>query len=66
MTTYEVIVSEPAEADMDNAYHYLLLRSPQAAAKLRNRFAEATQSLEQMPLRCPLAPENGRLDRPIR
>ena len=66
MTVYQIEVSEPAEAEIDNAYHYLLLRSPQAATRLRDGFAKAIQSLSQMPSRCPFAPENGRLDRPIR
>lgn len=66
MTEYQIEVSEPAEAEIDNAYHYLLLRSPQAATKLRNGFAKAIHSLSQVPSRCPFAPENGKLDRPIR
>ncbi len=66
MTEYQVEVSEPAEAEIDNAYHFLLLRSPKAATKLRNGFAKAIRSLSQMPSRCPFAPENGKLDRPIR
>lgn len=65
MTEYQLEVSEPAEAEIDNAYHYLLLRSPQAAGRLRNGFVAAISSLSQMPSRCPFAPENGRLDRPI-
>jgi len=63
---YQVEVSEPAEAEIDNAYHYLLLCSPRAATNLRNGFAKAIQSLTQMPSRCPFAPENGRLDKPVR
>ncbi len=66
MTEYHIEVSEPAEAEIDTAYYYLLLRSPQAANRLRQGIAKAIRSLTQMPSRCPLAPENGRLDRPIR
>lgn len=66
MTEYQIEVSEPAEAEIDTAYYYLLLRSPQAATRLRAGIAKAIRSLTQMPARCPLAPENGRLDRPIR
>jgi plasmid stabilization system protein ParE len=66
MTEYQIEVSEPAEAEIDTAYYYLLLRSPQAATRLRQGLAKAIRSLTQMPSRCPLAPENGRLDRPIR
>ena len=66
MTLYEIEVSEPAEAEIDAVYHYLLLRSPQAATRLRNGLGRAVESLSLMPSRCPLAPENGSLDRPIR
>lgn len=66
MTEYQVEVAEPAEVEMDNAFYHLLLRSPQAADQLRDGFAEAIRSLSQMPGRCGLAPENGKLDQPIR
>ncbi len=66
MILYEIEVAEPAEIEIDAAYHYLLLRSPQAAARLRSGLEEAIESLSQMPSRCPFAPENGMLDRPIR
>lgn len=66
MNLYEIEVAEPAEIEIDVAYHYLLLRSLQAAARFRNGLEAAIESLSQMPSRCPFAPENGMLDRPIR
>ena len=66
MTDYDVEISEPAEAEMDDIYYRLLLRSPQAATRLRRGLEEAIASLSQMPGRCPFAPEDGMLDRPIR
>ena len=66
MTTYDIEISEPAEAEMDEIYYRLLLRSPQAATRLRSGLEEAIDSLSQMPGRCPFAPEDGMLDRPLR
>lgn len=66
MTAYQIQVSEPAEAEVDAVYQHFFLRSPAAADHFRDDFASAAQSLEQMPQRCALAPENGWLDREVR
>ncbi len=66
MSDYDIEISEPAEAEMDEIHYRLLLRSPQAATRLRIGLEEAISSLSQMPGRCPFAPEDGMLDRPIR
>ena len=66
MTNYSIAVSEPAEAEMEDAFYYSFLRSPEAATRLRDSFDQAIETLSQMPPRCPFAPENERLDRPIR
>ncbi len=66
MTPYEIEVSEPAEMEIEAAWSYLFLRSPEAAVKLSDGLHQAIESLSLMPSRCPYAPENGMLDRPIR
>jgi len=66
MTPYEIEVSEPAEMEIEAAWSYLLLRSSDAAVKLSDGLQRAIDSLSLMPSRCPYAPENGMLDRPIR
>ncbi len=66
MTTYHVNVTEVAEGEIDAALQHLLLRSPDAAGRFQKEMDEAILSLSEMPRRCPFAPEDGILDRPIR
>ncbi len=66
MNTYRVVVTEGAEGEIDAATEYLLLRSSNAARDFQEGIDKAIFSLSEMPRRCPLAPEDGLIDRPIR
>lgn len=66
MSTYRVIVTEAAEGEINSALEYLLLRSPDAARDFQDGMDEAILSLSEMPRRCPLAPEDGVITRPLR
>lgn len=66
MTTYRVIIQPNAEAELDAAYQYRHARAPQAAARWFAGIVDAINSLEQLPARCPLAPENGHFAEEIR
>ena len=64
--TYRVEVSEPAEAEIDSAYLWMLQRSPGRAATWHDGLLRAIGTLDMMPTRCPLARESARFDREIR
>jgi plasmid stabilization system protein ParE len=66
LTDYNILISEPAEADIDSAFHYRLLPSPRAAERFRDGIADALRSLTQMPERCAFAPENEFFDTEVR
>jgi len=66
MSSYRVIVTEVAEGEINSALEYLLLRSPDAARDFQDGMDEAILSLSEMPRRCPLAPEDGVITRPLR
>ncbi len=66
MSTYRVIVTETAEGEIDAALAYLLLRSPDAARDFQEGMDKTILSLSEMPRRCPLAPEDGVITRPLR
>jgi plasmid stabilization system protein ParE len=66
MTTYRVIIQPNAEAEIEAAYQYRYARAPQAAAGWFAGLVDAINSLEHMPARCPLAPENGHFAEEIR
>ncbi len=57
MAAYQLRITEPAEADIDAVFHYLLLRSPESAVHFRDQIDEAVDSLIEMPLMYPVAPE---------
>ena len=66
MTPYRVIIQPNAEAEIEAAYLYRYARAPQAAAGWFAGLVEAINSLEQLPARCPLAPENAYVAEEIR
>jgi plasmid stabilization system protein ParE len=61
-----VIISEPAERDIEAAYRWLVQRDPLAAIRWYNRLLEVICSLDTFPERCPLAPENKYLKSEVR
>ena len=66
MRTCRVIISEPAERDIEAAYRWLVQRDPLAAIRWYNRLLEVICSLDTFPERCPLAPENKYLKSEVR
>ena len=55
---YEVFLSEPAEAEAQKAFLWLVRFSPDFAGEWYDGFLQAIASLSTFPGRCPLAPEN--------
>ena len=64
--TYRVEVTDQAEAEAEEAYLWILERAPEAAARWWNGLDAAILSLEEMPARCRLAPENDEFEEEIR
>ena len=54
---YRVIIQPNAAAELDAAHTYRHARTPQATARWFAEIVEAINSLEQFPVRCPLAHE---------
>src|SRR5437899_7135125 len=54
---YRVDLSELAHSDIENAIAWLKQRSETAADRFNKAVLSAIDSLEQMPRRCPIAPE---------
>jgi len=66
MKKYTVIVQPPAIDDLDEAYQWILERSPQHAVKWFNDLMDSLQSLQHNPERCAVAPENDAVEPEIR
>lgn len=64
--TFRVIIQPQAGADIRAAYVYLLTQSPDAAKRWYFGIKAQIESLAQMPLRCPTAPEAETLNFPLR
>ncbi len=58
MRTFGVIITEPAERDIEEAFRWVAADNEQAAFRWYNRLLETIHSLEKLPERCPLAPES--------
>jgi plasmid stabilization system protein ParE len=63
---YPVDVTDLADGEAEKAYLWMLERSPEGAARWWNGLEAAILSLEEMPARCPLAPENDDFEEEIR
>ena len=63
---YEVDVTAQATGEAEEAYLWILARSPAGAARWWNGLEAAILSLEEMPARCPLAPEDPEFEEEIR
>jgi toxin ParE1/3/4 len=63
---YRIVVQPQAEADVAEAFTYLSERAPEAAARWYRRVRDEIASLDEMPLRCPLAPEGAKLGYELR
>ena len=66
MTDYEVIVQPRAEREIRETHRFLATTSPASAERWLNDLSKAILSLEEMPERCPLAPEAPRFRQRIR
>jgi plasmid stabilization system protein ParE len=55
---FRVIVLPSAEQDIGDAFEWISERDQAAAIKWYNRLSEVIDSLELLPLRCPLPPES--------
>jgi len=64
---YEVEVADQAQIDAEEAYLWILERAPgDRATRWWNGLEKAVLSLEHMPARCPLAPEDSEFEEEIR
>ncbi len=66
MKQYDVITLPEAELNMEETYSYINEDSPQNAYNWYQGINEAILSLEKMPFRCPIAPENNHFEEEIR
>jgi plasmid stabilization system protein ParE len=55
---YEIVLTESAESDIDDEFHFWLLISPDFAASIREKVDEAIRSLRIFPHRYAFAPED--------
>jgi plasmid stabilization system protein ParE len=63
---YRVVITPEAEKDLRSAYRYIRKEAPREAREWIKRARQAAKTLAQFPGRCPLAPESGTFDEPIR
>ena len=63
---YQVEVTDQAGLEAEEAYLWILERSPGGASRWWNGLEAAILSLEEMPARCPLAPEDEEFEEEIR
>jgi len=63
---YSVMIQPAAEADLENAYLYIAHESPKNALNWFFQMQSEIRTLESLPFRCPLAPENSVFDQEIR
>ena len=66
MNRHKIVISEPAEADIDAIRFRLMSHSPDAAVRFQNGIENVIDSLSQMPKRCAVAQDNDRLEHPSR
>lgn|SRR5665213_2056062 len=63
---FRVVVTPNAERDLRQSYAFIRTDSRAAASRWLRAARKAMHSLGRNPLRCPLAPESGAFDEPIR
>ena len=59
--TYKVEITRAAEGDVEEIWTYIADDSPENATAFIIRLEEQIDTLEQLPERCPLIPENEQL-----
>ncbi|MGE0133308.1 MAG: type II toxin-antitoxin system RelE/ParE family toxin [Blastocatellales bacterium] len=63
---YRVDISLPALADAEESYLWIKYQSPETAGDWYEGLLQAIFSLENFPLRCPIAPESDFVGREVR
>lgn len=63
---YHVEISVPALLELEDAYLWVAARAPRNVDRWYGRLMKAIESLNQLPTRCGLAPENDAFDVEIR
>ena len=63
---YRVEIARNAEAELEELYLWVVERAPQQGAAWFNGLERAILSLDQLPKRCPVAPESIDPDLPVR
>jgi plasmid stabilization system protein ParE len=64
--TYQVVLTDRAARDLDEAYRWCAEQAPEAAVGWYNGFLDALNSLARNPERCPVAAEARKLSVEIR
>lgn len=64
--SFKVVIEKEAEEDLKNAAQWLAQYAPQKAALWYFDAVAAIESLENFPVRCPLAPESSKFGAEIR
>lgn len=64
--SYRVVIEDEAEQDMKEAAHWIAQYAPETAALWYFDMAEAIETLQDSPARCPLAPESRTFGAEIR
>lgn len=64
--TYEIAVSQEADAQADDVYEWIAQDSPGSAARWYNGLFEAIDTLKHNPQRCPVAPDNNAFNVEVR
>jgi toxin ParE1/3/4 len=64
--SYRVEMTQRASRDLEYLYQYIHADSSAAAARWYNGLERAICTLEHFPRRCAVAPEAGKLGRPLR
>lgn len=64
--TYTVLLQPTAEKEIESAYLFIRERSAERADRWYHGLLEAITTLEEMPLRCPIAPESETVSHEIR
>lgn len=64
--TFRVIIQPTAEVEIEQTYLWIAARAPETAARWYNGLIDAIASLDSLPTRCSLAPENAVFEHEIR
>ena len=66
MKKYHIEIKPTAESDLEKRYHEIAEDSPQNAINWYFNIISAIEKLDELPERCPFAPEDAEIQRGIR